>query len=554
MLRNGEMMKMRLLKVGDSSGLRRLLGLIIVIMLRPGLFPMQVRAANSGAAEAWMWPLGSSAGLRKFTSHLGRRDVQGGSLDHQGIDINCKTGTPVYASKSGVVCNIGDETTAGSRGTFVRINHRDGTYSQYQHLKFRSYTVKVNQEVRQGDLIGYSGKTGGIDKEHLHFQVDTDGYSSSISTIPMNTMPANECAFQGLSYGSPDRSPNRILGKWLNSWEKNAIYRAMGITDGNVYSEGELYPATRPNYYAGVVDKTWPQIYLKSRIRYYFAPTAKIDLTDRSTYPAFEETKSICRTYRLSVDFFQECLHDLGYNIAYDGFFGEGSVSTVKTFQARYGLSQTGAIDKLTWNKVMELMYAKYPEKPVVKPLDLKDPTTYPSFSGTVPAYVSGIAGYKDGTKFVQACLKDLGYSIDVDGYHGPSSTAVLKKFQKENQLTASGAIDRATWNCVVARMTEKYKPYSFLYTAGELILTKNTETAQEVLVILRATDADGRIVGMELIPCMLSAGQTQQKIALPDAWGECEMKAYALDSSNDSPLTASFVIHADTSNGSGLS
>ena len=58
----------------------------------------------------------------------------------------------------------------------------------------------------------------------------------------------------------------------------------------------------------------------------------------------------------------------------------------------------------------------------------------------------------------------------------------------------------------------------------------------------------------MELIPCMLSAGQTQQKIALPDAWGECEMKAYALDSSNDSPLTASFVIHADTSNGSGLS
>ena len=159
------MMKMRLSKVGDSSGLRRLLGLIIAIMLLPGLFPMQVRAANSGAAEAWMWPLGSSAGLRKFTSHLGRRDVQGGSLDHQGIDINCKTGTPVYASKSGVVCNIGDETTAGSRGTFVRINHRDGTYSQYQHLKFRSYTVKVNQEVRQGDLIGYSGKTGGIDRE-----------------------------------------------------------------------------------------------------------------------------------------------------------------------------------------------------------------------------------------------------------------------------------------------------------------------------------------------------------------------------------------------------
>lgn len=545
---NEEMMKMRLSKVVSFSGLRRLLGLVVAIMLLLGLFPIHVHAVNSGADEAWMWPLGSSAGLRKLSSHLGRREVSGGSLDHQGIDINCKTGTPVYASKSGVVCNIGDETKAGSRGTFVRINHRDGTYSQYQHLKFRSYTVKVNQEVRQGALIGYSGKTGGVGEEHLHFQIDTDGYSSSINTIPMNTMPANECAFQGLSYGLPDRAPNPILGKWLNSWEKNAIYRAMGITDGNVYSEGNLYPATRPAYYAGVVDKTWPQIYLKSRIRYYFAPTAKIDLTDRSTYPAFEETTSICRTYRLSVDFFQECLYNLGYNIAYDGFFGEGSVGTVKTFQVKNGLSQTGAIDRPTWNKVMELMYAKYPEKPVVKPLDLKDPTTYPAFPGTIPAYVSGKASYSDGTKFVQVCLKDLGYSIDVDGYHGPGSTAVLRTFQAANQLTASGSIDRITWDRIVACMIEKYKPYSFLYAAGELTLIKNTEAEQAVLVILRAAAADGRLIGIELIPYILS-GQMQQTISLPDAWGGCEMTAYALDGNNYSPLTASFVIRADTSN-----
>lgn len=548
---NEERMKMRLSKVVSFSGLRRLLGLVVAITLLLGFFPIQVRAVNSGADEAWMWPLGSSAGLRKLSSHLGRRNVNGGSSDHQGIDINCMTGTPVYASKSGVVCNVGDETAAGSRGTFVRINHRDGTYSQYQHMKYQSYKniVKVNQEVKQGDLLGYSGKTGGVGEEHLHFQIDTDGYSSSKNTIPMNTMPANECAFQGLAYGKPDSAPNPILGKWLNGWENNSVYRAMGITDSNVYTENSLYPATRPTYYAGVVDKTWPQIYLKSRIRYYFAPTVKIDLTDRSTYPTFEETKSICRTYKISVDFFQECLYNLGYNIAYDGFFGEGSVGTVKTFQAKYGLSQTGAIDRPTWNKVMELMYAKYPEKPVVKQLNLKDPATYPAFPGTIPAYASGTAGYSDGTKFVQACLKDLGYSIDVDGYHGPDSTAVLKTFQAANQLTVSGSIDRITWDRIVACMTEKYKPYSFLYAAGELTLIKNTEAEQEVLVILRATAADGRLIDIELLPHILLSGQTRQTISLPDAWGGCEMKAYALDGSNYAPLTASFVIRADTSN-----
>ena len=110
---NEEMMKMRLSKVVSFSGLRRLLGLVVAIMLLLGLFPIHVHAVNSGADEAWMWPLGSSAGLRKLSSHLGRREVPGGSLDHQGIDINCKTGTPVYASKSGVVCNFGLTTEMG---------------------------------------------------------------------------------------------------------------------------------------------------------------------------------------------------------------------------------------------------------------------------------------------------------------------------------------------------------------------------------------------------------------------------------------------------------
>ena len=96
--------------------------------------------------------------------------------------------------------------------------------------------------------------------------------------------------------------------------------------------------------------------------------------------------------------------------------------------------------------------------------------------------------------------------------------------------------------------MIEKYKPYSFLYAAGELTLIKNTEAEQAVLVILRAAAADGRLIGIELIPYILS-GQMQQTISLPDAWGGCEMTAYALDGNNYSPLTASFVIRADTSN-----
>lgn len=85
---------------------------------------------------------------------------------HTGIDYGCPTGTPILASADGTVMAAGwDLTGFGFR---VIIRHTADRATLYGHLD--SISVDLNQEVRQGDVIGYSGATGKATGPHLHFE------------------------------------------------------------------------------------------------------------------------------------------------------------------------------------------------------------------------------------------------------------------------------------------------------------------------------------------------------------------------------------------------
>lgn len=96
---------------------------------------------------------------------------------HNGVDFAATSGTPIYASKSGVVTTA---ELAGGWGNYVVINHGDGFSTLYAHMIY--YTVSVNEYVEQGEIIGYVGSTGNSTGPHLHFTVFYDG--SSVN--PMN--------------------------------------------------------------------------------------------------------------------------------------------------------------------------------------------------------------------------------------------------------------------------------------------------------------------------------------------------------------------------------
>ena len=108
-----------------------------------------------------------------LTSPFGMRihPISGQWKMHNGVDMSCAQGTPIYAAKSGKVTVTSFQ--AGGAGYYVSINHGDGFSSVYMHMTH--YLVSPGQYVTAGQVIGYVGSTGGSTGPHLHFGISYKG-------------------------------------------------------------------------------------------------------------------------------------------------------------------------------------------------------------------------------------------------------------------------------------------------------------------------------------------------------------------------------------------
>jgi murein DD-endopeptidase MepM/ murein hydrolase activator NlpD len=91
---------------------------------------------------------------------------------HLGIDYAAPTGTPVWASASGRVVEVGMKR--GSGNTIV-LAHASGLSTRYYHLSRYARGLHVGQTVKQKDVIGFVGATGLATGPHLHFSVTKNG-------------------------------------------------------------------------------------------------------------------------------------------------------------------------------------------------------------------------------------------------------------------------------------------------------------------------------------------------------------------------------------------
>ncbi len=134
-----------------------------------------------------------------FAPDSAYRVTQGynGSYSHTGpdqyaIDFKMPVGTPVYAAREGMVVKAKvDSTTGGpnrsylNSANYILIRHADGTLANYAHLRKNGTRVTVGQNVRAGELIGYSGNTGFSSGPHMHFSVFKTRNGSQRETVPV---------------------------------------------------------------------------------------------------------------------------------------------------------------------------------------------------------------------------------------------------------------------------------------------------------------------------------------------------------------------------------
>jgi len=95
-------------------------------------------------------------------------------LQHLGVDLDAKEGTPIYSINTGIV-KFARETT--SYGKTIVVDHGGGIRSMYLHLS--EFLVKENDIVEKGETIAYSGNTGYSIAPHLHLSINIYGYSIS---------------------------------------------------------------------------------------------------------------------------------------------------------------------------------------------------------------------------------------------------------------------------------------------------------------------------------------------------------------------------------------
>jgi len=113
--------------------------------------------------KTFLWPVKGH-----ITSAFGKRvnPITKKKKFHCGIDISSKVGTPVKASASGKVIFCGWKD---GYGKVVILKHASGYITVYAHT--RKNLVKVNNKVKSGDIIAYSGSTGAVTGPHLHFEI-----------------------------------------------------------------------------------------------------------------------------------------------------------------------------------------------------------------------------------------------------------------------------------------------------------------------------------------------------------------------------------------------
>ena len=129
---------------------------------------------GGGGGATWVQGSGQLAApvVAPITSDFGWRihPIYGTRRLHAGTDFGVDEGTPVHAADGGVVVEAG---WVSGYGYTVIIDHGNGMSTLYAHNS--EVAVSPGQTVSKGQVVSYSGNTGGSTGPHLHFEVRING-------------------------------------------------------------------------------------------------------------------------------------------------------------------------------------------------------------------------------------------------------------------------------------------------------------------------------------------------------------------------------------------
>jgi murein DD-endopeptidase MepM/ murein hydrolase activator NlpD len=124
-------------------------------------------------------------------------------LPHYGVDYAAPKGTPVISVGDGEVLV---SRYNGASGNMVKIRHNSTYTTSYLHLNGYASGIKEGRKVKQGQVIGYVGRTGRVTGVHLHYNVTKNGK-------PINPLKLVLPPSKGISNEELETYKNEIASK-----------------------------------------------------------------------------------------------------------------------------------------------------------------------------------------------------------------------------------------------------------------------------------------------------------------------------------------------------
>lgn len=101
---------------------------------------------------------------------------------HKGVDYAAPTGTPIRAAGDGRISFAGIK---GGYGKVIILEHGAGIATLYGHMSRFAKSMRTGSRVRQGETIGYVGKSGAATGPHLHYEYRLNGVHKNPRTVPL---------------------------------------------------------------------------------------------------------------------------------------------------------------------------------------------------------------------------------------------------------------------------------------------------------------------------------------------------------------------------------
>ncbi len=102
-----------------------------------------------------------------------------------GKEVLCPADARIILVKNDSVdINPGEQNKGVGMGNGVGLDFGNGEFGLICHFKFNSITVKEGDRVKQGELIGLCGNSGGSSQPHIHFNLQENPKMKNRKALP----------------------------------------------------------------------------------------------------------------------------------------------------------------------------------------------------------------------------------------------------------------------------------------------------------------------------------------------------------------------------------